>query len=75
MSELENYVILSSIGEGAFGKVKRKSYSVAKHRLTEQKVAIKFIKKSVAKSLNLETNIIREVRISKKFSHPYIVKM
>ena len=75
MSILHNYTILKPIGEGTFGKVKRNSNLVATHKLTGQRVAIKYIKKSAAKGMGIEKNICREVKISKRFSHPNIVKM
>ena len=75
MSELKNYSILKYLGEGGYGKVKCNNNIVAKNIVTQQKVAIKYIKISLIKSKNLVKNLIREAKILRKFNHPYIVKL
>lgn len=75
MSDLKNYKIIRALGEGAFGKVKRKTYSVAQHIITQKLVAIKFINIDQAKKQNLFENIRRERKILRSFNHPNIVKL
>ena len=75
MADLENYKIIRNLGSGAFGNVKRKKDLVAQHILTQKFVAIKIIKKQLAREQGSLKNIKREGAYLKKFNHPNIVKL
>lgn len=75
MASLENYTIIKNLGSGAFGQVKRKLYSVARHNLTNTQVAIKVIKKKLAQEQGVLNNIKLEAQFLRKFSHPNIIKL
>jgi BR serine/threonine kinase len=69
--EIGDYVLLETIGSGSYGKVK-----LGKNKLTEQKVAIKIIKKSTieAKS-DMSIKIRREIGLMRLFNHPHLLKL
>jgi serine/threonine protein kinase len=75
MANLDNYKIVKNLGSGAFGNVKRNTHLVAQHILTQQFVAIKIIKKQLAREQGSLNNIKREARYLKTFSHPNIIKL
>ena len=75
MSHLSHYIITKTIGTGAFGRVKRKVYAVAKHILTKEKVAIKVINKSKVKSLEVWNRVKREIKLQKLFHHPHLIRL
>ena len=64
-----NYLFDRTIGEGNFAKVK-----LARHRLTDQEVAVKIIDKSKLDEKKL-AKLHREVRIMKMVHHPNIIKL
>eukprot|EP01095_Lingulamoeba_sp_RSL-Kostka_P011373 TRINITY_DN42_c2_g2_i1.p1 TRINITY_DN42_c2_g2~~TRINITY_DN42_c2_g2_i1.p1 ORF type:complete len:716 (+),score=251.19 TRINITY_DN42_c2_g2_i1:62-2209(+) len=61
-----HYTYGSTLGSGYFGKVR-----MAIHRLTEEKVAIKTLRKKQYESVNMEFPP-REVKVLKALRHPYI---
>ncbi|KAI8575500.1 hypothetical protein K450DRAFT_180736, partial [Umbelopsis ramanniana AG] len=65
------YVMLQTLGEGEFGKVK-----LAIHSETGQEVAIKLIRKqSIGSSSSRLNKVQREISVLKVLHHPYIVKL
>ncbi len=68
--ELANYVIGKTIGEGTFGKVK-----LATHKLTQEKVAIKILQKSIINEVSDVERVKREIHILKMINHPRVVKL
>ena len=75
MANLDNYTIIKNLGSGAFGHVKRNQNIVARHNLTNTQVAIKVIKKKLAKDQGVLRNIKLESKVLHEFSHPNIVKL
>ena len=73
--DLENYRILKSLGSGAFGSVKRNIKLVAQHILTNTLVAIKIIKKQLAKEQGVLGRIKYEALTLKKFNNEHIIKL
>ncbi|KAJ1558357.1 hypothetical protein HK405_013856, partial [Cladochytrium tenue] len=65
------YLLLKTIGEGEFGKVK---LAVHTHR-PQDEVAIKLIKKENIRNPAKRAKLIREISILKSLDHPYIVKL
>lgn len=68
-TQIGNYVIQKTVGEGNFAKVK-----LAKHKLTGAEVAIKVIDKTTLDEKKL-SKLYREIRIMKLLHHPNIVKL
>ena len=67
---IEDYILLETIGEGAFGKVK-----LGIHKPTKQEVAIKIFEK---KNLSSPQDLLvfkKEISILKKLNHPNIIKI
>ena len=62
-SNISNFEMLKTLGEGNFGKVK-----LAKYKPTNEKFAIKIMNKSKIKT-KMKNSIFRENEISTKFSH------
>ena len=68
--EIDEYIILETIGEGTFGKVK-----LGIHKPTKQEVAIKiYEKKNFISSKNLFL-FKKEISILKKLNHPNVIKI
>ena len=69
---LENrkFILLRSLGEGAFGKVKE-----AIHVLTKEKLAVKILEKSRIKKNDDLVRIKREVHILSKVYHPNLIQL
>ncbi|KAI9352251.1 kinase-like domain-containing protein [Zopfochytrium polystomum] len=65
------YVLLKTIGEGEFGKVKL-AYHV---KDPTYEVAIKLIKKENIRNPVKRAKILREISILKSLDHPYIVRL
>ncbi|CAF1062628.1 unnamed protein product [Rotaria magnacalcarata] len=66
-----NYVILKTIGEGSFAKVR-----LGIHLITEMKVAVKVInKREVFKRNYLRANLRREASMMQRMSHAHIVQL
>ncbi|ORY92147.1 kinase-like domain-containing protein [Syncephalastrum racemosum] len=64
------YVLLETLGNGEFGKVKR-----ATHQVTGKEVALKLINKRRVETAELRDKVDREVTILKQLSHPSIVRL
>ncbi|KAI9319639.1 kinase-like domain-containing protein [Dichotomocladium elegans] len=64
------YLLLKTLGEGEFGKVK-----FAVHIKTGQEVAIKLIKKDNLDSSTSMSKVEREISVLRRVRHPYIVKL
>ena len=66
-----NYILEETLGEGAFGKVKR-----AVHTKTNEKVAIKILDKTTMKEEEDDYNrLIKEINILKKLRHKNISQL
>jgi serine/threonine protein kinase len=65
-----DYLLLKTIGQGTFGKVK-----VGEHIVTQQQVAIKVIEKANVKTHKQRNSVQREVRLMKLLHHPHIVEV
>ncbi|KAF8582991.1 snf 1 [Ramaria rubella] len=68
-SRLGEYLIIKDIAEGTFGKVK-----MAKHVLTGQRVAMKYLAKDAIAKSGTRTRVLREVQYMRMLKHPHIVK-
>ncbi|KAG1523676.1 hypothetical protein G6F52_004828 [Rhizopus delemar] len=69
-ARLGPFLLLKTLGVGEFGKVK-----MGKHVETDQKVAVKLVKKEDIDSLTQLDKIRMEIEILKTLNHPYIVKL
>ena len=67
-SNIGNYQLSNSVGEGTFGKVK-----LGKHFLTGEKVAIKILEKDRIADMADVERVAREIKILKMIRHPNIV--
>ena len=67
---LSNYIIGDTLGKGTFGKVK-----LATHKITKEKVAIKFIEKAKLIKTIDKQRINREIKILKNTFHYNIIKI
>ncbi|CAF1313077.1 unnamed protein product [Adineta ricciae] len=66
-----NYIILKTIGEGSFAKVR-----LGVHLVTDMRVAVKVInKREVFKRNYLRANLRREAAMMQRMSHPNIVQL
>jgi serine/threonine protein kinase len=65
-----DYVVGKTLGQGTFAKVK-----LGVHKTTKQKVALKLIDQSKAKSQKDKENITREIKLLSLLDHPNIVKL
>ena len=68
--KIGEYVVLKTIGQGTFGKVK-----LAQHIMTGEKVAIKCITKANVKTTKQINSVQREIRLMKLLRHPHIVEV
>jgi carbon catabolite-derepressing protein kinase len=64
------YVVLRTLGEGSFGKVK-----LAVHQSTGQKVALKIISRKKLLSKEMEGRVEREIEFLQLLRHPHIIKL
>jgi carbon catabolite-derepressing protein kinase len=64
------YVVLRTLGEGSFGKVK-----LAVHQVTGQKVALKIISRKKLLSKEMEGRVEREIEFLQLLRHPHIIKL
>ncbi|KAF8518606.1 kinase-like domain-containing protein [Gautieria morchelliformis] len=67
---LGEYMVTKDIAEGTFGKVK-----MAKHVLTGQKVAMKYLSKDAINTSGTKTRVLREVQYMRILQHAHIVKL
>jgi serine/threonine protein kinase len=65
-----DYIVGKTLGQGTFAKVK-----LGTHKITKNKVALKLIDYSKAKSIKDRENIAREVKLLQLMDHPHIVKL
>ena len=63
-----HYTILKTLGEGTFGKVK-----LARHDLSEEKVAIKILEKERIQDVSDVERVQREIHILKMIRHPNLI--
>ena len=69
-TNLSDYILLSKIGEGSYGKV-----YIVKNKENKKKYAAKISRKSIDEETEeLFHSISREVNIISKFNHPCVVK-
>ncbi|XP_026329266.1 serine/threonine-protein kinase fused [Hyposmocoma kahamanoa] len=66
---MDSYIVLSFIGEGSFGRVFK-----AKHKKTNEVVALKVIRKKGRSSKDLR-NLRQECDIQRQLNHPNIIRM
>lgn len=66
---LKQYQIGETLGEGTYGKVK-----LGTHKLTNEKVAIKFVEKSKLIRIKDTNRIKTEIKIISELNHPNILK-
>lgn len=64
------YVIISTLGEGSFGKVK-----LAVHQQTGQKVALKIISRRKLINKDMAGRVEREIQYLQLLRHPHIIKL
>lgn len=69
-TEIGNYLLGKTVGEGTFGKVK-----TAVHQPTGQIVAVKVIVKSKIADVNDAERVARELHILRIVRHPSIVQL
>ncbi|GJJ15022.1 hypothetical protein Clacol_009295 [Clathrus columnatus] len=69
-SVLGQYQVIKDIAEGTFGKVK-----MARHVLTGQRVAMKYLSKEVIAASGTKTRVLREVQYMRMLKHAHIVKL
>lgn len=69
-NKIGKYKISKNLGEGSFARVK-----LGEHELIKQKVAAKILLKSNLKTKDLEEKVKREIRYSKYFRHPNIIRL
>ena len=67
---LGQYVIIKTLGEGSFGKVK-----LAVHSSTGQKVALKIINRKTLQISDMAGRVEREIQYLKLLRHPHIIKL
>lgn len=65
-----DYLLLETLGEGAFGKVRH-----AVHHVTGAHYAVKVMDKSLIRHHSLTVNVRREIAIMRALSHPNIVAL
>ena len=69
MNVLDNYEILSILGEGTFGIVK-----LAQDKKTKEKVAIKILEKKKIKAEEDKRRVKTEIEILQRMSHINVIK-
>ena len=69
-NKIGKYKLFSTLGEGSFAKVK-----LGEHEVIKQKIAAKILQKSSLKTKDLEEKVKREIRFSKYFRHPNIIRL
>jgi len=69
-ANLFHFLLLRSVGKGAFGKVR-----VVQHKQTKELYALKYINKSKCVKMKAVANIIQERRLLEEIDHPFIVNL
>jgi len=70
LNQIGNYKLLRKLGEGGMGAV------FLGHDLqTKKEVAVKIIKADIVDSTVITARFRQEIKISKQFAHPYIIKV
>jgi len=67
---LFHFVLLRSVGKGAFGKVR-----VVQHKQTKEIYALKYINKAKCVKMKAVANIIQERRLLEEIDHPFVVNL
>jgi len=67
---LFHFVLLRSVGKGAFGKVR-----VVQHKQSRDLYALKYINKSKCVKMKAVANIIQERRLLEEIDHPFVVNL
>lgn len=67
---LFHFVLLRSVGKGAFGKVR-----VVQHKQTRELYALKYINKAKCVKMKAVANIIQERRLLEEIDHPFVVNL
>lgn len=82
--KVSNYKVGRTLGQGAYGKVKRKlttsistnpllPFLVAENETIGEPVAFKVLNKHKIRKLGMQEKVKREVKAMKKLQHPHIV--
>lgn len=69
-SNPDNYMIMSTLGQGAYADVKKAIY-----KGTEEPVALKIYEKIALQDQMKKNNVIREIHILETLDHPNIIKI
>jgi len=69
-NKIGKYKLYRTLGEGSFAKVK-----LGEHELINQKVAVKILQRSTLKTKDLDAKFRREIKFSKYFRHPNIIRL
>ncbi|TDL23578.1 kinase-like protein [Rickenella mellea] len=69
-ANLFHFVLLKSVGKGAFGKVR-----VVQHKHTRELYALKYINKAKCVKMKAVANIIQERRLLEEIDHPFVVNL
>lgn len=80
---VNNYQVGRTLGQGAYGKVKRKYYFidsnstllVAINETIDTPVAFKVLNKNKVRKLGMQERVKREIKCMKKLQHPHIVSL
>ncbi|KAG8965660.1 hypothetical protein FRC03_000295 [Tulasnella sp. 419] len=67
---LFHFILLRSVGKGAFGKVR-----VVQHKQTKDLYALKYINKAKCVKMKAVANIIQERRLLEEIDHPFVVNL
>ncbi|KIJ55102.1 hypothetical protein M422DRAFT_57733 [Sphaerobolus stellatus SS14] len=67
---LFHFVLLRSVGKGAFGKVR-----VVQHKQTRDLYALKYINKQKCVKMKAVANVVQERRLLEEIDHPFVVNM
>uniref|UniRef100_A0A8R1IS74 Protein kinase domain-containing protein n=1 Tax=Caenorhabditis japonica TaxID=281687 RepID=A0A8R1IS74_CAEJA len=67
---LQHFSVIRSIGRGAFGKV-----CIVQERKTKKYFALKYMNKRRCIEKGVAANVIRELTLLSKISHPFIVNL
>jgi len=69
-SDIGQYILGKTIGEGTFGKVK-----LGTHILTGETVAVKILERERIKEIADVERVAREIHILKRVKHPHIIRL